>query len=232
MFTPALGLLAATLSVSLPWPQVWRSCAQRRTTGLSATAVWLGVAMPIGWITYGLLVGDRLQVTTNTVTGGAALAVLVSVLLTRFDLRDRRTLLATAGPAGVVVATAAGSALVAALPGVSGKQAAGVLGVVLALAATLSAIPQPLALLRDRAQDLSGLSPLRWRLGLAACTCWALYGLRLGEAAVWASALVGLLSAGIVCAVIAARRPAGETVVITSRWRESVTTRPVAMAGV
>jgi uncharacterized protein with PQ loop repeat len=231
MFSPALGLLAAALSMSLPWPQVWRSCAQRRTTGLSATAVWLGVAMPIGWITYGLLIGDRLQVMTNTVTGGAGLAVLAAVLLTRIDLRSRRTLLTTAGAAAVVAGTAALSALAAALPGISGKQAAPALGVVLALAATLSAIPQPLALLRDRAQDLSGLSPLRWRLGVAACSCWMLYGLSLGEVAVWASALVGLTSAAIVCTVIAARRPAG-TVVMTPRWRDSVTTRTLAMTGV
>jgi uncharacterized protein with PQ loop repeat len=231
MFTPALGLLAAALSMSLPWPQVWRSCAQRRTTGLSATAVWLGVAMPIGWITYGLLLGDRLQVISNTVTGTAGMAVLVSVLLSRADLRSRRTLPATAGAAGLVAGTAGVSALAAALPGVSGRQAAPMLGVVLALAATLSAIPQPLALLRDRAQDLSGLSPLRWRLGLGACSCWTLYGLSLGEAAVWASALAGLVSAGIVCAVIAARRPASP-IIAAPRWRESVTTRSVAMAGV
>jgi uncharacterized protein with PQ loop repeat len=231
MLTPALGTMAAALSMSLPWPQVWRSCAQRRTTGLSATAVWLGVAMPIGWITYGLLIGDRLQVMTNTVTGLAGLAVLAALLLTRLDVRSRRTLLATAGSAAVVAGTAAASAVATALPGVSGKQAAPVLGVVLALAATLSAIPQPLALLRDRAQDLSGLSPLRWRLGLGACACWTLYGLSLGEAAVWASAAVGLASAAIVCAVIAARRPA-PTVVITSRWRDTVTTRNLAMAGV
>jgi uncharacterized protein with PQ loop repeat len=234
MLTPALGLLAATLSMSLPWPQVWRSCAQRRTTGLSATAVWLGVGMPVGWITYGLLMGDRLQVVSNVVNGLAGLAVLGSVLLTRLDLRTRRRLLTTAAAAGTVTTAAAITGLAAALPGVSGRQVAPLLGVVLALAATLSAIPQPLALLRDRTQDLSGLSPLRWRLGLAACSCWFLYGLSLGEAAVWASALAGLISAGIVCAVVAARRPAPspDAIVISARWRESVITRGVAVVGV
>ena len=72
MFASALGCLGAALSMTLPWPQVWRSVAHRRTTGLSASACWLGVALPIGWITYGLLRGDRIQVVTNSVTGSAA----------------------------------------------------------------------------------------------------------------------------------------------------------------
>jgi hypothetical protein len=36
---------------------VSKSCVQRRTDGLPATACTLGVAMPLGWITYGLLNG-------------------------------------------------------------------------------------------------------------------------------------------------------------------------------
>jgi uncharacterized protein with PQ loop repeat len=231
MLTPALGCLGAALSMSLSWPQVWRSCVQRRTTGLSATASWLGVAMPIGWITYGLLIGDRLQVVTNSVTGGAGVAILVTLLLARLELRTGRTLLFTAGAAGGVVLAAALSAAAAALPDVNGRHVAPMLGAVLAVAATLSAVPQPLALLRNPAQDLSGLSRLRWRLGFGACTCWFLYGLSTGHAAVWSSALVGLASASIVCAVLSARRPADGVWIQTPRWRETVTTRSLATVG-
>jgi hypothetical protein len=109
------------------------------------------------------------------------------------------------------------------------------LGVVLAVTSVLSAVPQPLALLRDRTQDLAGLSPLRWRLGAAACGSWFLYGLVTGQVAVWLSSAVGLVSALIVCAVLALRRepallevPVGTRV----RWRDSVTTRSLVMAGV
>src|SRR4051812_47469655 len=106
MLTHALGLVAAVLSVSLSWPQVVKSCVQRRTNGLSATACSLGVAMPLGWITYGLLSGERIQVMTNTATGLAGLAILVALLAGQPALRSRRALQISMGSAGGVVAAA------------------------------------------------------------------------------------------------------------------------------
>jgi uncharacterized protein with PQ loop repeat len=206
MLASALGVLGATLSMTLPWPQVWRSVARRRTTGLSATACWLGVAMPIGWITYGLLIGDRLQVVTNSVTGGAGVAILVALLLTRGELRGRKLMLSAAGGAGVVAAAAL-SAASAALADLDGPAAAHALGAVLAVSAILSAVPQPLSLLRDRTQDLSGLSPARWKLGAGACACWFAYGLSTQQAAVWLSAAAGLAAALIVCSILRRSAP-------------------------
>ncbi len=237
MFIHALGLVAAALSVSLSWPQVYKSCVQRRTNGLSATACTLGVAMPFGWVTYGLLAGERIQVLTNVATGTAGLAILAALLLTQPALRSPRALRVSLGSAGAVVAAALLSLAAAALPGVTGNQVAPVLGLLLAGVSFLSAIPQPLSLLRDRDQDLSGLSPLRWRLAAGACASWLCYGLLTGQPAVWASAVVGLTSAVIVCAVLFARRevPVVEdrvTEVTMVRWRDSVTTRNLAMAGV
>lgn len=205
MLTSALGCLGAALSMSLPWPQVYRSVARGRTTGLSASACWLGVALPIGWITYGLLISDRIQVVSNSVTGGAGAAVLAALLVSRMDLRGgRKLLLSAAGAAGVLVAALL-CALAAALPQVNGPQAAHLLGVVLAGTSIAGAVPQPLALLRDRTQDLSGLSPLRWRLALGATAAWMSYGLLTGQAAVWLSASVGLLAAAIVCTILGLR---------------------------
>jgi uncharacterized protein with PQ loop repeat len=235
MHSSALGWLGAALSMTLPWPQVWRSCAQRRTAGLSASASWLGVAMPIGWITYGLLSGERVQVVTNSVTGSAGVAILLVLLATRGELRTRRGLLVSGAGAAAVLAACAGSVLVAELPGVAGARVSPFLGAVLATASLVAAVPQPLALLRDRTQDLAGLSALRWRLAAAACGSWFLYGLTTGQVAVWLSSSVGLSSALIVCGVLAARRepavvelPIGAPV----RWRDSVTTRSFVMAGV
>jgi uncharacterized protein with PQ loop repeat len=235
MLTHALGCLGAALSMSLSWPQVHKSCVQRRTRGLSATSSALGVAMPIGWITYGLLSGERIQVVTNTVTGVAGLAILIALLVTQPALRSGRALRISAGSAGAVVTGAAISGTAAALPGVDGTRVAPLLGLLLAGVSLLAAIPQPLALLRDRTQDLSGLSPLRWRLGAGASASWLLYGLGTGQPAVSASASVGLLSAGIVCAVLFLRREpvAAELPAADSpRWRDSVTTRSLATAGV
>jgi uncharacterized protein with PQ loop repeat len=192
--------------MSLSWPQVYKSCVQRRTGGLSATACALGVAMPLGWITYGLLSGERIQIVTNSVTGAAGLAILVALLVTQPSLRSARALRVSAGAAGAVLTGALLSASVAALPQVRGTQVAPLLGLALALVAVLAAIPQPLALLRNPTMDLSGLSPLRWRMAAGACSSWLLYGILTGQPGVWASASAGLISAGIVCTVLHVRR--------------------------
>jgi uncharacterized protein with PQ loop repeat len=206
MLIHAFGILGAVLSMSIAWPQVYRSCVRRRTSGLSATACMLSVAMPLGWITYGLLIGDRFQVVTNTVSASTGLAILIALLVTRPAARAGRALLASAGAAGGVLLAILGSAASALAPQVSGPRAAGVLGMVLAAVSLVSAVPQPLALIRDRDQDISGLSPLRWTLAASACGSWLAYGIGVGQPAVWASALVGLTSALIVCTVLFTRR--------------------------
>src|SRR5215213_4372065 len=102
--TAALGFLAAALSISVVWPQVWRSCRHGRTRGLSPTTAWLGVALNLCWLTFGVLVGDPAQIVTNAVVGVGNSAVLIALLLARPDLRTRRVLLRTAsGAAGLVV---------------------------------------------------------------------------------------------------------------------------------
>ncbi|AGL17829.1 SemiSWEET transporter [Actinoplanes sp. N902-109] len=215
MFSFALlGWLGAALSIALPWPQVWRSCARGRTSGLNTSACFLGVAMPVGWITYGALTGETVQIITNTVTGTAGLAVLTAVLLKQRDLRTRRKLVTSAAGAAGIVLAAAGSATATALTVASSHQAAAFLGSVLAITSIISAVPQPLSLLRDRTQCMAGLSPLRWRLAAAACASWMTYGLATGQVAVWLSAVVGLTSASIVCWVLwsAGRSSAGARV--------------------
>lgn len=202
MLTAALGCLGAALSMTLHWPQAWLSCVKGRTGGLSATASWLGVALPAGWITYGLLIGDRIQVATNAVTGAAGAAILIALLLARPDLRAGRPLLASSGCAVGLLLAAVGSGAATASPGVDGSDAAPLLGIALAVASILSGIPQPLALLRDRRQDLAGLSPARWQLTAVACAIWTAYGVRTGQVAVWSSAGIGLGSALVVCIVL------------------------------
>jgi len=217
-----LGWFGAALSIALPWPQVWRTVARGRTKGLSATACWQGTAMPVGWITYGLLTGETVQVVTNTVTGVAGLAVLVTVLLKQSELRTGRKLLISAAGAAGVLTAAAGCAIAGRLTDMGGPRAAAFLGAVLACTAILGAIPQPLSLLRDRNQDLAGLSPLRWWLAAFACGSWCTYGLATGQLAVWLSALVGLASALIVCWVLLTDRrsraavPATATVAVAA----------------
>ena len=216
MLTHVFGLLGAALSMSIAWPQVYRSCVRRRTGGLSATACMLAVAMPLGWVTYGLLIGDRFQVVTNTVSASTGLAILIALLVTRPEVRSRRALRASAGSAAGVLLAVSAIAASSALPQISGPRAAAMLGTVLAVISFVSAVPQPLALLRDREQDISGLSPMRWTLAASACASWFVYGLGVGQPAVWASALVGLTSALIVCGVLFSRRAGADSRVLAT----------------
>jgi uncharacterized protein with PQ loop repeat len=201
----ALGFSAAALSIAVIWPQVWRSCRHRRTLGLSPTSVWLGVALNLCWLTFGVLIGDAAQILTNAVVGAGNTAVLVALLIDQPHLRARRTLLCTASGAAGLVAVAAGSMLAVALLGARPAVVAVVLSSVTCLVGSLAALPQPLALLRDRTQDVSGVSRTRWRLGAWSCTSWVAYGWLTDQPVVSLGAGVGLVCALAMCALLRPR---------------------------
>ncbi|MCF6506830.1 PQ-loop repeat-containing protein [Blastococcus sp. MG754426] len=205
----ALGILAATLSISVVWPQVWRSCRHRRTLGLSPTSAWLAVALNLCWLAFGLLSGDPVQIVTNAVVGTGNAAVLVALLLTQPRLRAPHVLLRTAPGAAVLAALAAGGLAGTRLLGTDPAAAAALLGGIASVVGAAAALPQPVSLLRDRTQDLSGLSPARWWLGSGACAAWTGYGWCLDQAAVWLSAGVGLCCSLVVCGMLRARRAIG-----------------------
>jgi uncharacterized protein with PQ loop repeat len=202
----ALGCLAAALSISVVWPQVWRSCRHRRTLGLSPTTAWLGVALNLCWLTFGVLAGDPAQVVTNAVVGAGNTAVLIAVLLTRPHLRRGRLLLRTAAGAAALTALAAGSMLSVLVLGARPAAVAATLSGVISLVGAAAGLPQPVSLLRDRTQDVSGLSPARWRLGAASCASWVSYGWLNDEPAVWLSAGFGLSCALLMCILLRVHR--------------------------
>ncbi|MGY1777687.1 SemiSWEET transporter [Geodermatophilus sp. SYSU D00804] len=200
-----LGIVASTLSIAVVWPQVRLSCRHGRTRGLSPTGSWLAVALNLAWLTFGLLAHDPAQVVTNAVVGAGNAAVLAALLLTQPALRTRRVLARTAsGAAGL--AALAGGCLVAVDLGAAPAAAAAVLASVAAVVGVAAAVPQPLGLLRDRTQDVSGLSPVRWWLGAGSCAAWTGHGLAAGQVAMALSAAVGLACALVTCAVLASRR--------------------------
>jgi uncharacterized protein with PQ loop repeat len=222
----ALGLLAATCSITLVWPQVWLSCRRGRTRGLSATGTWLAVALNLCWLAFGLLTGDPTQVVTNAVVGAGNTAVLAALLLTQPHLRSRPVLLRTAAGAAGLAALAAGSVAAVVLTGASPAPAAAALGVVTSLVGALSACVQPLALLRDRTQDLSGLSPTRWWLTVGSGGAWAGYVWLQDQPSVWASASVGFGCALVVCGVLVTRRPERSALAVRPRGT-ATPSRPV-----
>ncbi|MGY1654153.1 SemiSWEET transporter [Geodermatophilus sp. SYSU D01119] len=213
----ALGLVATVLSISVIWPQVWLSCRHGRTGGLSPTGTWLAAPLNLAWLAVGLLIADPAQVVTNTVVGAGNTAVLAALLLARPDLRSRRALLRTAsGAAGLTLLTA-GCAVAVAVLGVAPTGVAVVLAAVAAVVGAAAALPQPLALLRDRGQDLSGMSPVRWWLGAGSCAAWTGYGAVTGQPLMAASAAVGLACALVTLAVVAGRRPLARVVALPAR---------------
>jgi uncharacterized protein with PQ loop repeat len=210
----ALGLLAAALSISVVWPQVWLSCRHGRTLGLSPTSSWLNVGLNLCWLTFGLLTGDLAQILTHVVVGAGNTAVLAALLLTRPHLRSPRMLTRTAAGAAGLAALAAGSLAAVALLGAAPAAVAGTLGAVIGLIGAAGASVQPLGLLLDRAQDLSGLSPARWRLGAGSCALWTTYGLLIAQPTVWLSAGFGLGCAVVMCVLLRPRRSVRSVVVL------------------
>lgn len=212
-----LGFLAVTLSIAVIWPQVWRSCRHGRTLGLSPTTCWVAVAVNLCWLTFGLLVGDAAQIVTNATVGAGNTAVLVALLITQPHLRSKRMLLRTATGFAVLAAFAVGSLVAVLVVGVAPAAVAATLGSVAALTGAAAALPQPLSILLNRTQDLSGLSPTRWRLGAGSCASWASYGWLIDQPAVWLSAGVGLCCALVMCALLRSRRaeePVGARILV------------------
>src|SRR3954447_7948146 len=203
----ALGFLAAALSISNIWPQVWRSCRQGRTQGLSPTGSWLAVALNLCWLTFGLLIDDPAQVVTHAVVGSGNTAVLAALLIAQPHLRSRRALLRTASGAFGLAALAAVSLAAGAL-GTAPAVVAGALGSVVTLVGMAAALPQLLSILIDRTQDLSGMSSARWHLGAVSGSLWVGYGWLLGQPTMWLSFGFGLCCAVATCVVLRTRRTA------------------------
>jgi uncharacterized protein with PQ loop repeat len=201
-----LGFLAASLSIALIWPQVWLCCRHRRTDGLSPTASFLSVALNFSWLTFGLLSGDAAQSVSNAVVGVGNTAVLVALLVTQPRLRVPQVLARTAGLAAALVAFGIGGIASMVFLGTSAAVVAGALGTLASVAGAASACVQPVSLLRNRAQDLSGISRTRWWLSAGASSSWICYGWLECRPAVWASAAVGLGCAVVVCTLLVARR--------------------------
>jgi uncharacterized protein with PQ loop repeat len=113
----------------------------------------------------------------------------------------------TAAGAAALAALAAGS-VVAVVLGAATVAVAAVLSAIITLVGIVAALPQLLAILLDRTQDLSGMSPARWYLGAGSCASWTTYGWLLGQPTVWLSAGFGLVCAVVTCAVLRSRRTA------------------------
>lgn len=168
------GYAGAVLAVGLNAPQAWTSCRRGVVAGLSPAARWLAVVHSATWVAYGIAEDVPLQLATNVVCAGLHVAVLAALLLLVPDARHSRVVVPSA-------LLAAGWLAAVALCAVTGAASVGTLA---AAAGTAAAVPQLWLLLRDPAQDTSGVSAATTLLNLLASTCWVVHGALLGSTAV------------------------------------------------
>lgn len=212
----ALSVLPWILMVTstvLAFPQIWMSCIRGRTQGLDLTACLLAPTLSAAWLIFGLLTGDMLQITVNAMTLSCNAAILLALLMRRPDTRSAPMLIRSLPlPVLLGVAVLAMSSL--AVTGLLSFAVAGsAVGMVTVAFSFVALVPQPVALLRDRTQDMSGISLGRYALTVLSNTLWTAYGLLIASPIVTASALLGVSSAVVVvyCVLTVERRAAGTT---------------------
>lgn len=135
------GYLAGSIGLVRQAPQLWRTCVQRQTAGLSALTSFFGLLNSCTWLGYGLLADAQVQVGVNgvflLVNGALTMAIVAGSPL----LRRSRSYLAAAG-----LALVWGSVVLLA-HSVGGAEAIAVCG---ALLGTACGLPQLAVLARKR----------------------------------------------------------------------------------
>ncbi len=202
-------ILVVTTS-TLAWPQIWTSCVRGRTEGLDLTSCLLNPLLSATWLTWGLLLADPLQIGVNSMTVAGNAAILAALLSRRSDARSAAALVrALPLPACLALLVIGPTSLT--LVGLIGRStAASVLGFAAVVFTFIALVPQPMALLRDRKQDVSGVSLGRFALTALAASLWTAYGILTGQATVFLSSACGAVSAIVVlyCVVSAPRHAA------------------------
>ncbi len=201
-------------STSLSLPQIWLSCFRGRTSGLDLTASLLAPTISLGWLIFGLLLQDGLQILVNSVTAACNLAILAALMVRRPDARSGTSLL-RALPLSTLLAAGVLAVITCWFTGMlSQNAAASAVGTVTVVFTFIAVVPQPVALLRDRRQDVSGVSVGRFALSAVSALLWSLYGVLTGSPIVVTSAVLGAASAGVVvyCVLTAGRQSAPTTV--------------------
>jgi len=150
--------LAVVLALSHPVPQVVRVLRTRSVAGVSGPTTWIGFVVNVAWVSYGVA-GGLVPVAVLSIAYLAGY-LAVGVLLVRAG--NRRGL----GVGALAAATLVG------LTAVGGWTA---LGTVLALAVLPQFLPQVVE--AWRADDLTGLAPGTYVLGLLDGVVWGGFGL-------------------------------------------------------
>jgi len=150
--------LAVVLALSHPVPQVVRVLRTRSVAGVSGPTTWIGLVVNVAWVSYG-------------VAGGILPVAVLSLAYVAGYLAIGALLVRAGNRRGIGVGALAGAAL-AALTAAGGWTA---LGTVLALAVLPQFLPQVVE--AWTADDLTGLAPGTYVLGLLDGIVWGGFGL-------------------------------------------------------
>lgn len=180
------GWAGGALVVARVAPQALRSFRSGSTAGVSAAGVWAWFANDLGWLVYGVSAGMAPLWLSSLV-----LLCLDAVLLGAFAPAERVSRRAAPGLAWLAVVVAA--ALVSPV----------VLASVLLGGAVAGTVPHAWEALT--APDLSGVSPVSWKLGVADGALWLIYGVALRDAPVSVYAALTLVVSVVVLWQVAAR---------------------------
>lgn len=175
--------LAVVVALAHPVPQIVRVLRTRSVAGVSGSTTWLGCAINVAWVAYGVARG---LVPVAVLSGAYVLGyVIVAVLLVRRG--NRRGV----GTGMLAAAALAGLVLV-------GGWAA--LGTVLALAVLPQFLPQVVE--AWRADDLTGLAPGTYLIAILDGVVWGGFGAVAGDRPLM---LYGVIMCSVAVAVLVPR---------------------------
>lgn len=183
MLEQVVTALAVLLALTHPVPQIVRVLRTRSVAGVSGPTTWIGFAVNVAWVTYGIARG----LASVAVLSGAYVvgyAVVGALLLKGGNRR---------GIAWALVAAAAMAGLA-----VGGGWA--FLGTVLALAVLPQHLPQVVEAWTS--QDLTGLSPGTYIVGVLDGLVWGGFGMVVTDGPLM---LYGVIMCSVAVAVLAGR---------------------------
>jgi uncharacterized protein with PQ loop repeat len=178
-FAAVAGWAGGALVVARVAPQALRSFRSGNTAGVSVAGVWAWFANDLGWLVYGVSAGMApLWLSSLVLLGLDAVLLCAFVPVERFS---RRSAPGLAWLAAVVVAALVSPPL---------------LVLVLLGGAAAGTVPHAWeALVSD---DLSGVVPVSWKLGVADGALWLCYGVLLGDVPVSVYAALTLATSLVV----------------------------------
>lgn len=167
------GYLGAALGASMVVPQIARTLRDRTLTGVSALSWAMGAFSCGGWLLYGIVGHEVVQIPGNVVIVGGSIAV---------------ALLAPARVAVLLRALLIGTGLAAYAAIAFLTSAAVVVGIAISIG-VMSSLPQVVKSVRRPQHNRSAVSLSTWWMRVLSQSCWLAFAVLVRDWSVFASSL-------------------------------------------